>query len=111
MKTVIHHIAPNHHIEVDPAENRRKKTRVIFRRWKTDGMVIAFLIDVPAPLGYMAAYARRLGRIEANYWGLLPQTVPCETGKYDDVDLDLANMGFTIKAIQRVRQRAKILQK
>jgi hypothetical protein len=110
MKKAIHHIDPSdihtiQTIQVDPSEHVREKTRVTFRKWKVDGTVIAFMIDLPAPLGYMAAYARPLGRFDANYWGLLPQTVPCKPGQYDDTDRDLRDMGFNIKITLRVRDR------
>jgi hypothetical protein len=111
MKRAIHHVDPRNPpnlssaIQVDPREHVGKPTRVTFRRLKADGSVIAFMIDEPARLGYMASYSRTLGWAEANYWGLLNHTVPCKANDYDGLDDDLKRMNFNIKVISRVRQR------
>lgn len=56
--------------------------KVIFRKFKREGDVIAFLPAVPANPGLVMSYMRVGQHGEADYKGLLRVTLPCPPAEY-----------------------------
>ena len=77
---------------------------IVLRRWrKIPQTVIAFLPDVPANPGRVMAYEHVGQHGEADYAGLLADTVPATVAEYDAAGLvaELRMRGY----VPRIRQR------
>jgi hypothetical protein len=68
--------------------------RVIFRKFRKGGDIIAFMPDVPANRGLMMSYQHNGQHGEADYYLCLSITTPCKPGEYDDLLQELVNIGY-----------------
>lgn len=63
--------------------------KVIFRKFKQGGDVIAFLPEVPANRGFVMSYMHAGQHCEADYSGLLRGTLPCRPEEYSKLASEL----------------------
>jgi hypothetical protein len=78
------------------------KQRVCFRKWKSDGNVIAFFLDQPEGPGHCLSYERVGQHGEASYPH--PQTEPAEAHEYQSLYAELVRLGYSnLRVVKRGR--------
>jgi hypothetical protein len=82
-------------------------TRVIFRRWKDNGDVIAVLLDVPANHGRVVCYEHVGQHGEGDWYAIVSQTTPATPEEYAALSRELTKqVGYSL-AVRRRYQRTR----
>lgn len=82
------------------------KTKVIFRKFKDLGDVIAFFPYEPADhLGNCVSYQRIGQHGAADYSGCLENTVPASESEYSSLQKELNKIGYDLIVIKRVNRK------
>lgn len=66
--------------------------KVIFRKFKKEGDIIAFIPAVPANLGLMMSYQHLGQHAEADYKGLINITKPAEPSEYESLANEISKI-------------------
>jgi len=81
--------------------------RVIFRKWKDTGDIIAFLPDEPANYGHVLSYMHIGQHGEADYNHCLNITIPATPEEYKDLLEELQSIGYDLIVRKRMQYRWK----
>lgn len=80
--------------------------RVIFKRWRAGGSVIAFLPDdTGVNPGMMTSYMHVGQHSEADYYGLLAETQPAKPEEYAALLQELKSIGYNLRIVKRLNRR------
>jgi hypothetical protein len=77
--------------------------RIIFRKWKHNGSIIAILPNNPSNQGFVDMYEHIGQHGEGNYQAVLLQTVPAKPEEYQDLLAELKQIGYRPKIVKRLR--------
>ena len=80
-------------------------TLVIFRKYKSDGSIIAYFPELAYDVaGYMGMAYQHIGQHSgADYQALLKSCVPASETEYHDLKEELESLGYNLKVIKRER--------
>lgn len=76
-------------------------TRVIFRKWKKEGDIIAFFPDIPDTGCCVLSYMHVGQHGAADYQGLLKETIPARPEEYTDLRKELESIGYRLDIHKR----------
>jgi hypothetical protein len=85
-----------------------KMDRVIYRKWKDTGEVIAFLLDVDANPGFVVSYMHVGQHGEADYRLCLSRTVPAKPYEFSSLARELRVIGYEPVAFRRLSRRQSL---
>ncbi len=77
--------------------------KVVFRRWKDSGDIIALFPEIPADLAgrYCEAYEHVGQHGGADYYGVIQATEPVEPVEAADLAEELERIGYNLRPIKR----------
>lgn len=77
--------------------------RVVFRKWRDNGSVIALFPEIPTDLWgrYCEAYEHVGQHGGADYYGVIQATVPATQPEYRSLADELTRIGYRLKPIKR----------
>ena len=77
--------------------------KVVFRRWRDSGDVIALFPEIPADIFgvYCEGYEHIGQHGGADYWGVIQATVPTKLHEADDLAEELTRIGYDLRPMQR----------
>ena len=81
--------------------------KVVFRRWKDSGDVIALFPELPSDIkGLFCDSYMQVGQHGgADYHGVIGQTVPATPGECAALSVELKRIGYRLKPLQRASCR------
>jgi len=77
--------------------------KVVSRRWRECGSIIALFPEIPADICgvYCEAYEHVGQHGGADYWGVIQATVPAQRHEADDLAEELTSIGYSLRPIRR----------
>lgn len=78
------------------------KDRVIFRKWKDTGEIIAFIPEAPANYGMCLSYMHIGQHGEADYYYCLSITIPATPDEYKNLLEELQSIGYDLTVKRRM---------
>lgn len=81
--------------------------RVVFRKWKDNGDIIALLVDQPANPGAVMSYMHLGQHGEADYLNVIHHSVRAKPAEYADLMAELISVGYELSTRWRWNGRRK----
>lgn len=84
-----------------------EKVKVVYRRWRDTGTLIALFPELPADYRgiYCDAYETIGQHGGADYIGVIQATKPASTSEADDLAKELSRIGYNLVPIKRASYR------
>ena len=83
-------------------EQDTKKTRVVFRKWRSDKEIIALFPDISADdRGHCSSFMHIGQHGGADYQGVIGRTVLAKPHEYEELEKELIGRGYLLKIIRR----------
>lgn len=81
--------------------------RVVFRKWRDTGDVIALFPELPADIfGLFCDSYEHIGQHSgADYHGVVRQTVPASPSEHANLSLELTRLGYRLVPLKRAARR------
>lgn len=76
-------------------------TRVVFRRYRKEGDIIAILLDVAANPGYVVCYQHIGQHGEGKYWGIMADSRRAAPEEYAQLKKELEQIGYIVHVRKR----------